>query len=136
MLAFLMTAFVAFSQKDSTNKKDTCFCVTPSQMRKAIQKDDSLQIIKDVVILQDQVISEMQNGLNKNDSLVKKYSTLVDANLKIIGNLDAQVSNLAKSNQLSLDYNSYLKKEIKKQKKKTFTIAGVSLSIISYLLFK
>ncbi len=137
ILALLMTVCAGFSQPGSTNKKDTCICVTPREMRNAIRSNDSLVVAREIILYQDSVVAEMRKGLDKFDSLVKKQDELHLADLRIINNLDSQNSTLTKSNSLSLDYNSYLKSQLKKQKRKTVVIAGMSVAVItglSYLL--
>jgi hypothetical protein len=141
ILVLIMTVFAGYSQTGSADKKKdtTCVCVTPSEMRNAIRTDDSLRIAMEELAAKELVIRQALLNISQRDSLIKKQESLHAANLKIISNLESQTINMDRSNKLALDYNSYLKLQVRQAKKKTRTIAGLSVTVIgalTYLLIK
>lgn len=104
-------------------------------MRNAIRASDSLQIAKSELLLSRTVIDTMTAALGVRDKTIAEQDKLNRERLKIIDNLDRQNISLTKSNQLSLDYNSYIKKQLRLQKRKTVIISGVSISVIGTLTY-
>ena len=135
-----MTAFTGFGQKDSVKKKiDSCICVTPGEMINAIRTSDTLDIAKQEIKALDTLNARLTKDLRKADSVIVKQDVLHLEDKAIIRTKDNIIDTKNQQNLLCLDFNSYLKLQIKAQKRKTTKVVAVATVIISgmaYLLTK
>lgn len=128
-----MIAYAGYCQKNLAN--DSCICISQNQAINILKSKDSLQVAKSIIVKQDSVIESQKNLTNNLSNQVYEIQRLVNNKDAVISNLDQQIEKINKENKLTLDYTLYLKKMVRKANKKTIIISGISVSLISGLVY-